>query len=410
MKTCTCGHTEVQHYQISAAGMSTRCQVCPCERFKARPPGQMDWLKDHTILLTAAGSRSYGTNRPDSDVDVKGVTVPPRGYRDGFLHHFSQADGKEHLQQFIENLTDEESRAIAKRDGLDGVVFGLPKFMKLAADCNPNVVEALFVADQDVLICTKHGELLREARKEFLSRKALYTFRGYAVAQLKRIKTHRRWLLNPPAAPPTRGDFGLPEHTVIPADQLAAARASITKRLDGWEIDFHGLDEAEKIHVQEQIQDYLVEVSIGADEEFMAAGRLLGFSDNFLVLLDQERKYKSAQDNWVQYQGWKANRNPKRAEMEAKFGYDGKHALHLVRLMRMGREILTTGEMQVRRPDAQELLSMLQGAWSYDRLVEWAEQQDAELVELAQTSPLPKQPNWVKLDKLCQDITRSMHG
>src|ERR1039458_5020213 len=34
-----------------------------------------------------------------------------------------------------------------------------------------------------------------------------------------------------------------------------------------------------------------------------------------------------------QYNGWKAQRNPKRAELEAKFGYDTKHAMHLVRLM-----------------------------------------------------------------------------
>lgn len=366
----------------------------------------LDWLKQNTILLTMAGSRSYGTHRPDSDVDIKGVAVAPRAYRDGFLHHFEQAEGKEHLNQFIPFLKDPEVKAIAERDGLDGVVFSLPKFMQLAANCNPNVVEALFVDESDVLWSSTMGDLLREHRQEFLSKKALYTFRGYAVSQLKRIETHRKWLLDPPTAQPTRGEFGLPEHTVIPADQLGSAQSMITKKLDGWEINFYGLAEDEKIHVQEQIRDYMVEATIGSQEEFLAAGRVLGFSDNFLEMLDRERRYKAAKDYWKHYQEWKTNRNPARAATEAKFGFDLKHALHLVRLLKVCREILVDGTMLVRRPDAEELKTLLQGAWNYDQLTDWAKTQDTELVQLAQSSKLPRQPDWVKLDELCQRIVQ----
>ncbi|AEZ66297.1 hypothetical protein phiTE_131 [Pectobacterium phage phiTE] len=37
------------------------------------------------------------------------------------------------------------------------------------------------------------------------------------------------------------------------------------------------------------------------------------------------------------------NRNAARHELEEKFGYDTKHAMHLVRLLRMSQEILETG-------------------------------------------------------------------
>lgn len=37
-------------------------------------------LKPHTILLTLAGSRAYGTNTFTSDVDLKGVCVPPKEF------------------------------------------------------------------------------------------------------------------------------------------------------------------------------------------------------------------------------------------------------------------------------------------------------------------------------------------
>jgi len=41
--------------------------------------------------------------------------------------------------------------------------------------------------------------------------------------------------------------------------------------------------------------------------------------------------------------------------LEAKFGFDTKHAMHLIRLLRMAREILETGVVHVKRPDAEEL-------------------------------------------------------
>jgi uncharacterized protein len=366
----------------------------------------LSWLRDRTILVTRAGSRAYGTNRPDSDVDIKGVCIAPRAYRDGFLHSFDQANAPEHLEPF-KDLLSEPERAIVDQSNVDGVIFGLPKFMKLAAECNPNVIETLFVADEDVLASTVLGQMLRENRELFLSQKAVHTFRGYAVSQLKRIRTHRNWCLHPVVEQPTRAQFGLPERTVIPADQLATAQSMIQAKMNSWSLDFQDTCEATKIAVTEQIQAFLTDLAMGSEsEQRMAAGRLLGFDDNFLELLARERAYQSAQQNWSQYQNWKATRNAQRAAMEAQFGYDGKHALHLVRLLRMCREILETGTMHVRRPDAEDLKTLLKGAWTYERLIEWATQEDEALLTVAKTSSLPKRPPLVQLDALCQEITR----
>ena len=46
--------------------------------------------------------------------------------------------------------------------------------------------------------------------------------------------------------------------------------------------------------------------------------------------------------HWDSYQTWKTHRNPTRAELEPQHGYDTKHAMHLIRLMRMGLEVLET--------------------------------------------------------------------
>ena len=49
------------------------------------------------------------------------------------------------------------------------------------------------------------------------------------------------------------------------------------------------------------------------------------------LLYRRERAYHHAFRDWQQYEHWKAHRNPKRAALEMKMGFDGKHASPLVR-------------------------------------------------------------------------------
>jgi hypothetical protein len=52
-------------------------------------------------------------------------------------------------------------------------------------------MEVLYCADEDVVHTTKIGEQIRENRGLFLSKRARFSFSGYAISQLKRIKLHR---------------------------------------------------------------------------------------------------------------------------------------------------------------------------------------------------------------------------
>lgn len=348
--------------------------------------GNLTWLRERTILFARHGSHAFGTNIEGSDEDFKGIAIPPKDYFFGFQHVFEQAEGKDP----------------------DCVIYDLRKFMRLAADCNPSIVEVLYVDEADLLLCTDAGHRLREARSLFLSRKAKHTFSGYATSQLKRIRLHRRWLMNPPPAPATRAEMGLPETTVISADQLATAQVAITKKLGEWQLDgVDGLDPASRILVQTKMAEALAEMKLSSDDAWRGAARTIGYDENFIRLLYQEREYTNRKREWEQFQNWKATRNVKRAGDEAKFGYDPKHAMHLVRLMRMCREILTTGQVVVKRPDREELLAIRAGASSYEKLIEWAEREDAELEEVAKTSPLPRAPDRVALDRLCAELVES---
>lgn len=314
--------------------------------------GNLSWLKERTILLTVHGSRAYGLATEKSDIDIKGICVPPKEYFLGFLYNFEQAESK----------------------NPDLTIFDIRKFFQLAADANPNIIELLWTADEDIICMSEWGEYIRHFRNNFLSKKAKYTFSGYAIAQLKRIRTHRKWLLDPPTHKPMREEFGLPETSLIDAGVMGAMVAINAKKSDDDTLEY-------------------IKQEWGSD---------------VMAVYQRERSYANSLRGWQQYENWKANRNPARAELEAKHGLDTKHAMHLVRLMRMCREILTAGQVVVKRPDRDELLAIRNGAWSYDRLIEWAERQDAEMGELVEKSSLPKFPDRVYLDTLCRNVVEGI--
>lgn len=345
------------------------------------------WLDQNTIFLTKHGSHAYGTSTPTSDLDLRGVCVQPESYYLGFLNQFDQS---------VNNKPQ------------DITVFGLRKFFELATKGNPNALEILFTDPSDHLKMTEEGEMLLSCREAFLSKKLKHTLSGYAHAQIKRIKTHRRWILHPPSHKPTRTEYGLPERTAVPADQLMAAASLIKKQIESWDLDLEPLDEASRIEFQGRLSDVLAEMHLTSDEQFRAAGRVIGLSENFLAILDKERAYNAAKAEYDQYEHWKKTRNAARYAMEEKYGFDAKHGMHVVRLIRVCLDVFRTGKYIVKRPDAEELLSIRNGAWSYDQLLAYAEGAEEELNHLYETSTfLPKEPDRRYLDQMCQSITEA---
>ena len=361
-------------------------------------------LQKHTILLNVAGSRSYGIHRDESDIDVKGVCIPPPRFIIGCLSKFEQVDSPSHIATF-ESLLSEEQMEIVRREKLEGTVYTLQKFLRLAADSNPNIIESLFCREQELLLCTKEGEILRENRKLFLSAKAKHTFSGYAFSQLNRIKRHRSWLLNPPSCKPVRSDFGLSEY---PDRHFKEIKDAIQKKMDSWEWDFGTLSHSEILSLKERLSEQMSEMKLVQSDTWQLAASSLGASSELIHKVILEKKYLNAMQNWKQFQSWKRSRNPSRAILEEKYGYDTKHATHLVRLLRMGAEIMETGNVHVWRGgiDAVELCHIRAGGWSYEKLIEWAEQKQIELNERYKTENIavPHKPNRDAIDALCVRI------
>lgn len=221
------------------------------------------------IYVVRSGSHAYGTNLPASDEDTRGVCIPPSGYLIG-LQNFEQHEDK----------------------SIDRVIYGLHKFVRLALQCNPNIIELLNVRSDDILHITEAGQRLRDKRHIFLSKRAFKTFGGYAIAQLKMLQ-----------------------------------KGKTAK---------HGS------HVG------LVE----------------------------------------------------------RFGYDCKNAMHLIRLLRMGVEILQTGEIYTYRPDAHELLEIRRGEWALELVLREADRWDKALVKAHAESGLPEEPDFEAANHLVMDLTR----
>jgi predicted nucleotidyltransferase len=399
-------------------------------------------VDSHTIFLGLTGSHAYGTARPGSDVDLRGCCVAPMRTRLSLHTKFEQfiwqpGDQSEPLlgPNYIGALAraaehPSAGASVGSSGSPDVVIFELAKLVTLCAQANPNMLELLFLDPGEIMLSTPLWERLRAQRRAFLSQKVRFTFTGYAQGQLQRIQGHREWLLHPPTHEPTRAEFGLPEHSLLAADERNRIEESITKLVRSWTVDEAiDLPGAERDVLRERLREFwsaalrarpVIEplgqldqldmtVERMGDEELDGrladvAGSTLGLGDDVLHTLARERRYRGAHKRWSQYRKWERERNPKRAALEAAHGYDTKHGMHLIRLLRMGLEILRDGEVRVRRPDAAELIAIRDGELGYDELLEQARALEQGMRAALGTTSLPREVDEGAIDELLFEL------
>lgn len=96
----------------------------------------------------------------------------------------------------------------------------------------------------------------------------------------------------------------------------------------------------------------------------------------------------------------------KRKERFEKFGYDCKNASHLIRLLKMGIETLTTGEVFVQRHDAEYLKEIKNGKYSLEHITNEANNLKTQLDEAVNGSPLPEKPQYKEAEELLMSILK----
>jgi uncharacterized protein len=371
-------------------------------------------LARSTIFVTLAGSHAHGTAHFESDVDLRGICIAPLAsrvsYRSSFEQHEGALDGP--LWNAIEpRLARHATARLCLERKVEAVVFDIAKFVRLAAEANPNALEVLFADEADWVHSTDAWRLLHGERRRFLSRKVQQTYLGYGMAQLKRIRTHRSWLLNPPKSKPTRTEFGLPDQPTLSHDDRNRIDQAVAEKVRSWAIDELEMPRATRVALADRMREFALETLQSSEESLeedlqRAASKSLGLGGELIRTLAAERHYRAAVKHWEAYERWKDERNPTRARLEARFGYDTKHAMHLVRLMRTGLELLETGELTVQRPDAAELIAIRDGALSYDDVVAEAERLEARMRATSGASPLAPDVDHAALDALLLELIR----
>ena len=324
------------------------------------------------------GSHAYGTSTPESDVDMRGIFC---------------ADPINLLTPFF------PVKEIELNDEEDTKFYELSHFMKLLVDQNPNIVQILWVRNSDVVETSPAYELLRSEREKLLSSKIAFTTSGYAHAQLKRIKGHNKWIMTPmPEQKPMQSEF-------ISLVQWFGNLKILPSTFDirdydnnhmavSYGNDLYGLyRESGKTLFDSR---GVIKSNFEGSRDLLPLPRAV-FRFNRQQYIESTEKHKN-------YWNWKENRNEKRSKLEEEFGFDTKHAMHLVRLMRMGYEALTTGQINVYRNDAKELLDIRNGSMTYEEILEYAEMMDNKIKSEYNKTNLRKRVDLKDASRLIMEV------
>lgn len=117
--------------------------------------------------------------------------------------------------------------------------------------------------------------------------------------------------------------------------------------------------------------------------------------------------YARAQLEKMQAGAHRGYMGTKRKEIVERCGYDTKNAAHLIRLLRMGREYMMTGELQVRRTeDRNELIAIKQGMMRLEEVRAIADIEFTRIQGARQMSLMPTRIDMPLVNDLCEAILR----
>lgn len=250
-------------------------------------------VDERLIFLTVVGSRAYGIHHEESDYDKAGVMIPPSKY-------FFGLDKFEQFRDF---------------PGEDKVIYDIRKAVSLISDNNPNMLDLLFCPERCIIKMEQSWETMVENRELFISKKCRHTYSGYAFAQLKRINTHRKFLLSPPKSKPTRESYGLPETSVFPTAQLKAVVYSALGNFLIEEEKGNFLSELDDVYsnyimpifnryIKPELRSLAMEylqVGVKSQSNTLSALGPSYIKDEYLDMATKELKFYNAYSDWKQY-------------------------------------------------------------------------------------------------------------
>ena len=312
-------------------------------------------LGKRIILLGLGGSHAYGTSKPGSDIDFRGIT----------LNMPSDLLGLAEFEQYEDTDT-------------DTVIYSFNKIVKLLLECNPNTCEILGLDEEQYLIKTSLGQELIDNRGLFISKRAAKSFGGYAGAQLRRLQNAI-----------ARDSMPQPEREQHILNSVRNALDDFNRRYDDFE------NGSIQLYIDDAVTpDLETEIFVDANYTHLPLRHYEKmFSTMNMVVRDYDKIGK---------------RNRKKDD-----NHLNKHAMHLIRLFMMAIDILEKGIIRTHRTDDLELLLKIRNGGFmredhtfapefYDMLADY----EQRLERATNESTLPDNPDMEKVEAFVEYVNR----
>ncbi|MCK5522220.1 MAG: nucleotidyltransferase domain-containing protein [Thiomargarita sp.] len=295
--------------------------------------------EDNKILEITVGSYLYGTNTPKSDIDYSGVFLPIKEFVFGF----------QRVEEVNLSVVDKNQAGKNTKNAIDRKLYELRKFVKLAMDNNPNIIEQLFVNQENIVFINEAGRALLDERFKFPHKGLVKKFKGYAFSQKHKM--------------------------VIRTDK------------------FHELSSAFNY-----LKDYAEQKAllIELKDKFLP---FLKFTPDYCVVGDlnlQKGIYVKKAVGMIEERLSKVGN---RKNLITKHGYDTKFASHLIRLLLEGKELICTGEIAFPLSYKSTILDIKQGKWTIKEVLDYADQVEAEIDIATEKSDLPNKPRFDEIEE-----------
>jgi predicted nucleotidyltransferase len=346
-------------------------------------------IKDNGSLLfeCISGSKAYGLDTPQSDTDLKGVFYLPK----------AQFYGLNYIPQLSNETNDE-------------VYYELGRFVELLTRNNPNILEILATPDECVLY--RHPLMNQLDISIFLSKLCKDTFAGYAITQIRKARGLKKKIVNPVAKERQsvldfcyviEGYASLSANQWLAAqglqqEQCGLAAVSRVKGLYALFCNKNGTLGYKGIISGDTANDVSVSAIPRGEKE---SANLFFNKDAYSAYCREYREY------WE----WVDKRNETRYldTMQHDKNYDAKNMMHTIRLLQVAEEILTTGQLQVKRPNREELLSIKAGNAEYDKLLEQANGLIERIETAYMSSLLPESPDEKAINRILVEMRKELY-
>lgn len=347
-------------------------------------------IKEKGLLLfeCISGSKAYGLNTPRSDTDLKGVYYLAK----------AQFYGLDHVSQISNESNDE-------------VYYELGRFVELLIKNNPNILEVLASPDDCVLY--KHPIMDRLHISMFLSKLCKETFAGYALTQIKKARGYKKKIINPVDAERKtvldfcfilQGPHSIPLNEWLMQNQFVQEQCGLTSIPYSKGLYALFYDEENSLHYRGIMSSELAnEVSLSSIPK--------GEKEKAYLFFNKEN-YSSYCKDYREYWEWVEKRNEDRylGNAEHGKGYDAKNMMHTIRLLQVAEEVLSTGALNVKRPNREELLSIKVGNFQYDDLLAMAHSLMDRIETAYENSSLPSLPDKENIEGILVQMREELYG